>query len=152
MLAGLLLLAGSGSIAAACHDLDQDGQELTGLVFLRTYYGPPNYGEDPESDALETQMFLALDRPLCVNDQQTPGDPSLPAQDIVTVVPHRSMRADDLVGRRVTLKGSLFKAQTGHHRTEILIQVSEAPKILRQPESTVVPDRPEKGHRRPSDW
>src|SRR5260370_19055860 len=34
---------------------------LTGSVVYRTFYGPPNYGENPKTDSRETQDILLLD-------------------------------------------------------------------------------------------
>src|SRR5215831_21316136 len=48
---------------------------LTGRVVLRTFYGPPNYGENPKTDSKETQSILLLYLPVDVIG--TADDPNM---------------------------------------------------------------------------
>src|SRR5258705_13599459 len=38
-----------------------DKVTLVGTIVSRTFYGPPNYGEDPKIDSKERQYILLLD-------------------------------------------------------------------------------------------
>jgi hypothetical protein len=73
---------------------------------LKTFYGPPNYGEDPDTDSLETQALLALDAPICVctSDEGTETD----ASDVheVTLVPLGNPGFTKYAGKRISPKGS----------------------------------------------
>jgi hypothetical protein len=39
---------------------------LIGKLVSRTFYGPPNYGENPKTDSKESQYVLLLDSPIDV--------------------------------------------------------------------------------------
>lgn len=125
---------GQSSVRAdsTCLKFDRDGTVLTGLVFTRTYYGPPNYGEDPDTDTLETQTFLALDESICVQPGSSDlSDEHVSEQDVVTLVPIGKFDFSGYTGKRVSVTGSLFSANTGHHRTPVLISVQIPLKVLR---------------------
>ena len=40
------------------------GVTLRGKLVSKTFYGPPNYGENPESDTKKSQYILILDSPV----------------------------------------------------------------------------------------
>jgi len=100
---------------------------LGGTLVLRTFFGPPNYGENPESDSRETQTLLDLDKPICVL-----GDPSseinsaseMDDQRSVTLVPAKGMDLARYAGRQMVLRGTLFHAHTAHHHTQLLLTVT----------------------------
>lgn len=94
---------------------------LTGEVLSQTFWGPPGYGEDPKDDSKETQALLKLDLPICVQGAQ--DDPGVWQQFIVTLVPLKGEKLTTYVGKRVTVTGKLFPANTGHHRTPVLIEL-----------------------------
>jgi hypothetical protein len=86
------------------------------------YYGAPGFGEDPKHDKKEVGYYLDLAVPLCV----------LPGSDIARSGVRRIQlvldedgysRLRPLVGKRVTLRGTLFGAITGHHHTPVLLNV-----------------------------
>ena len=49
---------------------------LTGRIVSRTFYGPPNYGENPKTDSREAQYILLLVTPIDVitTDKETIGE------------------------------------------------------------------------------
>lgn len=99
--------------------------ELTGKFILRTYFGPPNFGEDPKTDSKERTRILVLDHPISVRRSSDPDDTinrdSVENGREIQLV--FSTDAGKLVGKRVVVTGTLFHAHTGHHHTELLIQV-----------------------------
>jgi Domain of unknown function (DUF4431) len=96
---------------------------LTGEVKLRTYFGPPNYGETPKQDAVETQAFLELRSPICVYAGNDTMDVAERDQRVVTLVPMKGQSFDLLIGKTIEVAGTLFHAHTGHHHTPVLISV-----------------------------
>ena len=124
----LWLLIGAliaGPSAAQCLKYWPDVVTLTGVVKLRTFYGPPGYGEDPAHDSRETQALLALDRSLCVlrgHDDEGLDVPES-GQKFVTLVPGREVGFDEYRGKHISVRGTLFHAISGHHHTPILIVV-----------------------------
>ncbi|SRR5713226_8118465 len=96
---------------------------LTGRVVYRTFYGPPNYGENPKTDSRETQDILLLDSAVDViatgNDQMAQTERRVTR---ITLVIDHSIK--HLIGKRVMIEGTLFHAHTGHHHTKVLVTVS----------------------------
>jgi hypothetical protein len=41
-----------------CVDYNDPSVSLTGTLFSRTYFGPPNYGEKPSEDSREAAALL----------------------------------------------------------------------------------------------
>ena len=113
-----------------CLRYDDSTVTLSGTVFSRIYFGPPNYGEHPESDAREGAWLLLLDAPICVTGSSHPEvDNNSPESNQILI--HLAAVHVDLTslqragGKRATVRGSLFHALTGHHRTPVLMDVYE---------------------------
>jgi hypothetical protein len=100
---------------------------LKGKVVSRTFYGPPNYGENPKTDSQESQYILILDAAVdVVANGSDPTDQTERGVRRVTLVVHdfAAHPVRPLLGRRVLIEGTLFHANTGHHHTRVLITVS----------------------------
>lgn len=122
------LIACTASSVSACENYEQPGTTLAGTVTVETFYGPPGFGESPETDAKERQAILHLVKPLCT--LASGEDPAEQDQVSVTLVPMDDLKLRDFVGKTVRVRGSLFHAITGHHHTAVLIAIYEAPVIL----------------------
>lgn len=96
---------------------------VTGRIVFRTFYGPPNYGENPKTDSRETQAILLLDSPIDVIGTST-DDFNVTERGVkeLTLVWDQPLRP--LRGKRVIAQGSLFHAHTGHHHTKVLMSVT----------------------------
>jgi hypothetical protein len=112
----------------ACEKYDNPGVTLAGTLSVETFYGPPNYGESPKTDARERQAILHLAKPLCTI--ASPDNPAEKDQVRVTVAPMGSLSLRQFVGRMVKVRGSLFHAISGHHHTQVLIAIRKAPDVL----------------------
>src|SRR5690349_21402036 len=64
LLAISLMLCASTQ-ALGCEKYNTPGVTLTGTVKIKTFYGPPNYGEQPATDSKEQQAILLLSKLLC---------------------------------------------------------------------------------------
>ena len=105
---------------------------LTGELIERTYWGPPDWGEQPATDCLEEAWILVLDAPACVladHANQT-NDQSEYNVIVVQLVVTDSgpdnenlKQVANLVGRRATVVGALWHAVTGHNRTPVMLMV-----------------------------
>lgn len=120
--------ASSASAAAACARYDT-AVTLSGTVTLRTFFGPPNFGEDPETDARVTQAILKLDRPLCVLESE--NDEAEHGLREITLVPSGKMSLRSLDRKRVRATGGLYHGFNGHHNTPVLMQLSAMPGIVK---------------------
>jgi hypothetical protein len=105
---------------------------LSGELIERTYWGPPNWGEHPDTDRLEDAWLLILDRPICVEADSSwvnnASEHNVIVVQLVVLDPGPDNRAlknvARLVTRRVTVSGFLDHADTGHHRTPVLLVVA----------------------------
>ena len=114
--------------SVGCLSYDDPSVTLSGTAFSRIYLGPPGYGETPAQDTREPALLLLLDAPICVKASPHPeldnnsGESNLILVQLaaVHVSPDVLWKAD---GRRVSVRGSLYHALTGHHRTPVLMDV-----------------------------
>ena len=109
--------------------------ELKGTLSVKTYYGPPNYGENPDTDTKEALPILVLSKPVsvCGNPDPKAGFDRRTVEDVreiqlILTVPHK-----EFIGKTVLVKGTLFHAFTGHHHTDVLL---DARSIKLDPEPT----------------
>ncbi len=109
--------------APQCLHYEGEPVALTGKVTLRTFYGPPNYGENPKTDSRETQAILVLSKPICVDANPTFYAEEEKNQRKLTLVPSTGVNFESYRERPVTVEGTLFHAHTAHHRTPVLMQV-----------------------------
>lgn len=99
---------------------------LSGELTQVQKYGPPNYGENPKTDARVRVLVLKLPRTLNVcgdptSDINTESEKNV--REVQLVMSDSS--AKHLVGRAVIATGTLFHSHTGHHYTKVLMNVSE---------------------------
>jgi hypothetical protein len=78
---------------------------LTGTLTYQRFWGAPNYGEDTLTDAKEIVPVLKTD-----------------TADI-QLVTNKNLRS--LENKKVSARGKLFDAQTGHHHTNVLLDLKE---------------------------
>jgi hypothetical protein len=106
---------------------------LTGELIERTYWGPPNWGEQPATDRLEEAWILVLDAPACVMADHTNQNNDQPEFNVIVMQlvvtdtgPHNEYlkQVENFVGRRVTVTGALEHAVTGHNRTPVMLMVA----------------------------
>jgi len=111
--------------ASPCLVYGAPGTTLQGIVTVETFYGPPNFGESPETDSKVRQAILRLDSPICT--QESADEPAELGQVRITLAPTGGLNLDAHAGKRVTVTGALFHASTGHHRTPLLMAIRQAP-------------------------
>ncbi len=115
---------------AACLHYEGNPVVLEGQVSLRTFFGPPNYGENPTTDTREVQAILHLQEGICVDADPVDGGKADANQIDVTLVPLRGENLNVFDGRTVAVRGKLFHANTGHHHTPVLIQIERIQRPL----------------------
>lgn len=105
--------------------------ELRGRLRLVPRFGPPNYGENPESDLRVKIPVLDLAKP--INVRRDPNSnlnwKSFRGVTRVQLAFGSDEELDkaihELVGSDVVIRGSLFQSHTGHHYTDVLLHVEE---------------------------
>lgn len=111
---------------AGCLPYEPVPVELRGVLSRQTFPGPPNYESVEAGDRPETYWILTLDRPVCV--EGTAGDdtnvPEKGVRRVQLVLTEGQYSAcGSLIGKKVTVSGTLFHAITGHHHTSVLMSV-----------------------------
>jgi hypothetical protein len=95
-----------------------------GELLVKKYFGPPDFGENPKTDSKENSWILSLSEPINVQAKEGadplagPSSKGVKELQLVLSVPRR-----DLMGKMVFVAGTLFHAHTGHHHTDVLMQV-----------------------------
>jgi hypothetical protein len=102
---------------------------INGVVSLAQAYGSPNFGEDPAHDTKEPFDKLTVERPICVDqgtDDLEPAVRTVGEFQLVFGLGPASPQSfpPDLIGRPVRITGKLFHSITGHHHTDVLIDVT----------------------------
>jgi hypothetical protein len=131
--ANSLIVASSGDKPKELH-YESEKVTVIGKVVSRTFYGPPNYGENRKTDSKESQYILLLDSPIDVigskDDLLTKTERGVRSLTLV-VFDFKANPVEPLLGSRVVVEGTLFHAHTGHHHTKVLIEVGSIRKLSR---------------------
>jgi len=102
---------------------------LTGKLSSKVMPGPPNYTSIRQGDQKETVLLLTLAKAICTtgNDPAGIDVPETGIRDLQLAVTKDGdwPTIRRLIGKRVTVTGTLFHAHTGHHRTKVLLEVAE---------------------------
>ncbi|HEY4124353.1 MAG TPA: DUF4431 domain-containing protein [Rhizomicrobium sp.] len=105
---------------------------MVGVVEPKMFYGEPNYGENPVTDEKDVVAILTLDKAL-----ETCGAPNNQYDRRTTaalqMVFHEPPYGKQWNGKRVEVTGKLFPAETGHHYTPVLIDVSDIHLVRARP-------------------
>lgn len=122
------LVPAVATAGAPCFPYGPATVELSGKVVLETFWGPPNYGEDPKSDSRETQALLVLDHPICVAAGSGEDEPPEQQQTKITLVPQNGEKLAAFANQRARVVGALFHAFDGHHHTPLLVEIESITK------------------------
>lgn len=111
---------------------------LEGKLTMELKYGPPNYGEQPKTDARIRVPVLKLIEP--VNVRGKPGESfnaiSVKGIRRIQLILSPGTSYEQFIGKRVVVEGTLFHAFSGHHYTKVLMDVRtinrrlDIPKVL----------------------
>ena len=99
---------------------------LVGVIKTVTFPGPPEYQSIKRGDEPEHVLILFLDQPISVlpkeGSKEDLQDPYRNVRKLHLVV-HSDDKIKVVKGKRVRVTGTFFSAVTGHHRTEVLMEV-----------------------------
>jgi hypothetical protein len=104
--------------------------KLEGTISLSDYYGPPNYGESPQTDQIERYYILSFD-----DDTELYDQTSLEKYKIkeIQIIYNKNTEKtltqiidfSQFIGKKISIKGYLYKAETGHHHTQLIFIVEQ---------------------------
>jgi hypothetical protein len=104
---------------------------LSGLLVTEYVYGPPGFGENPETDQIDRKWHLRLFAPVDVIG--TPGDDinSESENDVgrVGLINFSKVNLSAHLGKRVMVEGTLFHSHTAHHHTKVLLEVQKVTRL-----------------------
>jgi hypothetical protein len=123
----LLLTHAVVGVAEPCLNYSNEQTKLSGRVLIKTFYGPPNYGESPETDAKVKQTILRLNNPICTIE--TDEDYAEQNQVEITLVPMHAINLMPFTGKRVTVTGKLEHASTANQHTPLHMLIKHKPTI-----------------------
>jgi len=117
--------------------------QLSGTIVYEQFYGPPNFGEDPRTDAMVNVIEIKLDQPIdiipsgptplivhhCVNpgactDALSNSDSRQGVTRVGLIDWPTTLALDKRAGRHVLLTGSLFEKQDALQFNQILMVVT----------------------------
>ena len=120
-----------GGLEEPHYKCDTEGVQLEGMLTVRTFYGPPGFGETPSKDAREKVLILRLAKPIRVvpvadvkaNKGSCWGDfPHLAA--IQLFIPEaKPADAQNLIGKQVVAVGMLREGDAPSEHTKIIMEV-----------------------------
>jgi hypothetical protein len=101
---------------------------LTGTLRSQVFPGPPNYESIKRGDRKERAIILTMATPVCTTGDNPSGFdvPETNIRDLQLVITNAShwRIVERRLRKRVVVTGTLFHAHTGHHRTKVLLDVS----------------------------
>jgi hypothetical protein len=102
--------------------------ELEGKLVVQSKYGPPNFGEEPKTDQKVRIPVLVLKTPVNVlpiqgRDEGINAEPVYRVRQIQLSFAVGETEHKKLIGKDVVVKGTLFRAHTGHHYTDVVLTV-----------------------------
>jgi len=113
-----LLTAASSAANAQCLPGQPSMVRLTGILERVTFAGPPNYESVQNGDAPETYFVLRLPAPVCVLNSDQSAISANRLQLFLEPGQYKLFRSR--LGKRITLPGQLWPAETGHHHTPLM--------------------------------
>ena len=99
---------------------------ITGTITTEMFYGAPGFGENPETDKQEHPYLLNLGKPINVISTEKDGpNPTKNNISKIQLIWPDEIDMSKYKNKTVRLTGIFFAAHTGHHHTEVLMDVKE---------------------------
>ncbi len=128
-LLALQMLHSGACLAASCADgVRPDGQtvELSGILHQQVQWGPPNFGENPQTDKKFTAWIITMTPPLPVQSGANIDASPLAVSKLQLSIDPTSFRIDTLPaldGKMVIATGKLWNATSQGDVTPVVLSV-----------------------------
>jgi Domain of unknown function (DUF4431) len=120
------LLAVQSAYATDTFQLEPAVVTLTGKLIKKEFYGPPGYGEDPKTDSKEQAAILHLTSPInVVAEKDNRFNETRDNAREVQLINVKGIDLSKFFQNNVKVSGKLSSAITGHHHTDILIEIDD---------------------------
>lgn len=110
-----------------CLDYEPLKVQIEGELYRKSFPGPPNYADIREGDEEEIYWFIKSAHPFCVNENKKIwGERLTNLSDIQLIIGselgfYKTKRS--LLNKKVIVMGTLIPQISGHHKTEVLLDV-----------------------------
>jgi hypothetical protein len=112
--------------AADTYKFEPSVVTLVGKLVKKEFHGPPGYGEDPKHDKKENASILLLNHPIKVvaekSDQFNETRDNVKEIQLINV---KRIALSQFFHKNVKVTGKLSSAITGHHHTDVLIEIND---------------------------
>ncbi|MBK8246697.1 MAG: hypothetical protein IPK85_04780 [Gemmatimonadetes bacterium] len=116
---------GESDDGAPCIALETDSVRLEGQVIARVYPGRPNYESLAKGDEPDSVIVLRVTRPVCVRHGSADRSVRTNVRELQLFLTREDfLKARSLVGRAVTLSGTIAEAVWGWHHLPFLFHTS----------------------------
>jgi hypothetical protein len=110
-----------------CLNFEPEQVQLKGLLYSKSFPGPPNYEDIKNGDKEEIYWLIKVVKPFCVNESPQLSRDKISNQSEVQLVISTELdfykTKKSLLNKKVIVQGTLFPQMTGHHKTTVLIDV-----------------------------
>jgi hypothetical protein len=103
---------------------------ISGIIKTESFFGPPGYGENPQTDSREDKLILSLDNSINVisyAEEIEEGEYNTTKYNIskVQLLSTSGVELSNYDNKKVYLTGTFFGSNTGHHHTAVLMDVNK---------------------------
>jgi ketosteroid isomerase-like protein len=103
---------------------------ISGTIKIETFFGPPGFGENPQTDSREDSYILNLDNSINIISKSKDieeGDFNSTKYNIakIQLTSTSGVKLTNYKNKFVRLTGTFFGAHTGHHHTDVLMDVKK---------------------------
>lgn len=114
-------------IAENCLNYEPQKVQLVGTLYRKSFPGPPNYEDIKKGDEEEIYWLIKTTNPFCINKSNYVEGAELHGQSEVQLVISSKLNfyktKRSLLNKKIKVQGTLFPQITGHHKTEVLLNV-----------------------------
>jgi hypothetical protein len=103
---------------------------ITGTIKTESFYGPPGFGEHPKTDSREEVYLLVLEKPINVisTAKENDDDANTTKNNVLKIqlISPDNINLANYKNKTVRLTGTFFGPETGHHHTDVLMDIQQA--------------------------
>lgn len=99
---------------------------ISGTIKIETFFGPPGFGENPETDRRDNSYILNLDNPINVISKDKDDDFNRTTYNVSKIhLTASDAKLTNYKNKFVRLTGTFFSADNGNHHTDVLMFVTK---------------------------
>lgn len=111
----------------ACPSSDNAKVEVIGTIKIKTFPGAPEYTSIKNGDKAETYFFIESDKKICFSPDGKFLTSQVEVSNLQLVLKSKNIKLE--TGKKYKISGTTFPSHTGHHHSDVLLEVESAKKI-----------------------